>query len=498
MPPTGYLSANGIEDCLQYLVATYPSICQLIELPETSVEGRTCRAIKIANGTGTNRRGVLFIGGVHAREIVNPDLLVTLAFNLCRSYTLGTGLDFGGKSYDSITIQLIVNALDIFIFPLVNPDGRVHVCKDESLGGDPMWRKNRRENFGSNCFGVDLNRNYDFLWYFNLNASSNPCHYSQYKGSSTFTEPETRNVRSMLDNFPNIGYMIDVHSYGQWILHPWSDDENQSTDPTKNFMVPNWNYVRGTLSDTIYKEYISAEDESWFVEAGNDMRDAIAMVRGSSYTVKQAALIYSVTGQGVSGTSKDYAYSRHIVNSANRKVYAYTMETGTEFQPTYTNALDVIAEVSAGLIQFCLSSLCLVEETVSNTDLVDFLDDLRAFRDNVMMRTEAGNRYNKLLRKHSIELMRLIIGNEYLRDQVLKVLRRVTEVVRSREDQKPKVFGPGLIEEIDKLSDKFATKSSPTLKQSIAGLNYDMELFRGNTVEQGLELASAKRKGGRA
>jgi hypothetical protein len=225
------------------------------------------------------------------------------------------------------------------------------------------------------------------------------------------------------------------------------------------------------------------------------MRAAIAEVRGTSYTVKQAALVYDFTGKGVSGTSKDYAFSRHVVNPANRKVYAYTLETGTEFQPTYADAIDVIAEVSAGLIQFCLSSLCLVEETVSSTDLVDSLDDLRAFRERVMLHTDAGQHYDRVLRKHSVELLRLVMSEEYLRHQILHILRSVIAVVQSREVKEPKVFDPDLIEEIEQIADHFIAKGSPALKKSIAELNSDLEFFRGNTVVQGLELASAEKQG---
>ena len=85
MPPSGYLTTAGIESCLQYLATTYPSICQLTVLPETSVEGRTSRAIKIGKGSGSNRRGVLFIGGAHARELVNPDMLASLALRICQA-----------------------------------------------------------------------------------------------------------------------------------------------------------------------------------------------------------------------------------------------------------------------------------------------------------------------------------------------------------------------------------------------------------------------------
>src|SRR5215213_5273498 len=148
MPPPGYLTAAGIESCLQYLANTYPTICQLIVMPEASHEGSSIRAIRIRGGASGNRRGVLFIGGVHAREIVNPDLLVSFALNLCRAYTSGTGLTFGGRSYGSSIVRLLVHTLDIFILPLVNPDGRVYV---QSPTGDAFWRKNRNPNVGLPC-----------------------------------------------------------------------------------------------------------------------------------------------------------------------------------------------------------------------------------------------------------------------------------------------------------------------------------------------------------
>ncbi|MGH2524646.1 MAG: M14 family metallopeptidase, partial [Anaerolineales bacterium] len=397
-------------------------------------EGRASRAIKIARGTGGHRHGVLFLGGVHARELVNPDLLVSLALNLCRAFTANTGLTFGGKTYSAETIQLLVRGMDTFIFPLVNPDGRVHVQKDPSLGGDSWWRKNRRVNAGSSCLGADLNRNYDFLWSANLNASSNPCDYQSYKGPSAFSEPETRNVRHLLETYPNIECVIDVHSYSEVILHPWGDDENQFTNTSMNFMNPAYNGLRGTVGDTRYKEHIRSADHNWLVDAANDMRDAIAAVRGRTYTVMQSALLYN---SGVSGSSKDYAFSRHLADGSKSKVYAYTLETGTEFQPPYSEALNIISEVSASLIRFCLSCQCAVEEMVSGTELVKALEDWRAFRDNEMRRTAAGRNYIRLLERHSVELLQIAMREQRLREQAVDLLRRVDAVVRSRHDPKP-------------------------------------------------------------
>jgi murein tripeptide amidase MpaA len=343
MPPAGYLTVDGINACLHFLTSTYPSICQPITLPEASHEGRVISAVKLASAAGANRRGVLLIGGVHAREIVNPDMLLALALNLCRAYTSGTGLSYGPKAFSAATIRSLIDRLDIFILPLVNPDGRAYV---QSPTGDAFWRKNRSPNPGQPCRGVDINRNYDFLWPSGIGTSANSCS-EVFKGANAFSEPETRNVRYLLDQYAGIMGMVDVHSYSQLILSPWGDDLNQSADPSMNFRNPAYNGMRGTVGDS-YSEYIPAADANWFTTTGIRIRDAIAAVRGRMYTVEQGVLLYPTTG-----TSNDYAYSRHFVNASYRKVWAFVVETGLEFQPPYSEALNIISEVSAGLIEFC-------------------------------------------------------------------------------------------------------------------------------------------------
>ena len=172
-----------------HLAATYSALTELITLPEQSVEQRTIHALKIAGGSAQSRRGILLIGGVHARELVNPDLLVTFATRLLQAYTNGTGLSFGPVSYSKTLVKLIVDTVDLFILPLVNPDGRAFA---QSPAGDPMWRKNRAPNQGLPCKGVDLNRNYDFLWSSGIGTSGSAC-TDVFKGSTAFGEPETRN-----------------------------------------------------------------------------------------------------------------------------------------------------------------------------------------------------------------------------------------------------------------------------------------------------------------
>src|SRR5262249_28007633 len=264
--------AAGIESCLTYLANTYPSICQLTTLPETSIEGRVSRAVKIANGAGPTRPGILIISGVHAREVVNPDMLVGFGLKLCQAYSSNTGLTFGGKTYEASLVKLLVDQSDILLFPLVNPDGRVFV---QAPNGDPMWRKNRNPNPGLPGKGVDINRNYDFLWSSGIGTSPDSTS-DIYKGSASFSEPEPPKVDHLLDNLPNVRMMVDVHSFSELVLYPWGDDNNQTADPGMNFQNPTYNGLRGVLGDSLYREYIPANDATWYGTNSARMRDAIA------------------------------------------------------------------------------------------------------------------------------------------------------------------------------------------------------------------------------
>ena len=351
----GYLTSEGIESALLRLTKDYPLISKILVLDRPTHQGNICRAVKISNNVGDeNRDGVLFIGGVHAREIVNPDLLISLAFDICHAYTTNSDLTFGGKYFSASKVQQILNQLSIYIFPLVNPDGRAYV---QSRMGDPWWRKNMNPNPGLSCKGVDLNRNFDFLWDSGIGTSEDSC-TEIFKGSKPFSEPETCNVLDMIDRSEDIRYMVDVHSYSELILFPWGDDESQTVDPVMNFRNPVFDGLRGNLGDSAYQEYILKTDLDWFVDVGNKMKRTIMSVRNNGrYKVQPSVGLYAT-----SATSDDYAYSYQFLNTKKRKILAYTLETGTEFQPHYAEALKIIDEVSAGLVEFCLACVS-IEKT---------------------------------------------------------------------------------------------------------------------------------------
>lgn len=343
-----YLNVDEIETALQSLAAEYPGLTELIELPHPTHEGRRTRCLRI--GADADRHGVLLLGGVHAREWVPPDALVSLAADLLEAGTLGTGLVYGNHQVPAERIQQVLRGTNLYVVACVNPDGRHH-----SQTVEPMWRKNRRPHpAGGICTGVDVNRNFDFLWehtaLFHPDAgvatSADPCDPRQvYRGPSAASEPETRNVVHLLDTRPGIRWHVDVHSYVPVILHHWGSDEHQTTDPEQNFRNPDFDGLRGILGDTAYREYLPAADLETEVALGTAMSEAIRQVRGDVYAVEPSFGLYPT-----SGTSDDYAYSRHFTDPARSRVLGFTIECAHSFQPPWAEAENVIREVSAGLL----------------------------------------------------------------------------------------------------------------------------------------------------
>ncbi|MEH6852254.1 M14 family metallopeptidase [Bacillus pseudomycoides] len=316
----------------------------MIKLPNQTWEGRTSHAICLKAGTNSNRTGVLFTGSVHAREWGGSDICINFLRQLITAYQSHTPLTFGNKTYTFDQIRNFMEKLDIFVFPDVNPDG-----KNYSQTAETMWRKNRNPNTstGGQNLGVDINRNFDFLWNSGIGTSNDPAK-EIYKGTVPFSEPETKNVKYLLDTYPNIQYYVDIHSHGGMILCPWGDDDNQETDPNQNFHNPIFDGKRGIANDTEYREYISSIDQNTLVNLATQMNNALHAVRGKSYNVQQGIELYAT-----SATSEDYAYSRHIIDSNKSKVYAFTIEFGQEFIPPYEEMLLIIKDVNAAMTELC-------------------------------------------------------------------------------------------------------------------------------------------------
>jgi carboxypeptidase T len=192
-----------LERDLMALADTRPDLAQVIDIGD-SLEGRNIYALKISDNVGMqeNEASIIFLGCHHAREWISVEV----------PYLLG---EYLVENYDTNTeVRRLVDNCEIWIVPLVNPDGLEY-----SIHFYRYWRKNMRDN-GDGTFGVDLNRNYGYEWgHDNLGSSPFPAS-EVYRGPGPFTEPEIQAVRDLFAQ-QNFQALISYHSYSQVILYPW-------------------------------------------------------------------------------------------------------------------------------------------------------------------------------------------------------------------------------------------------------------------------------------
>jgi hypothetical protein len=187
----GYDAVLGALDSLAALGAV------TVDTIGSSWEGRPIVAAKVgAPEDALSRPNVLFMGGHHAREWIS----VEMALRLLEHFATPGGTPA---------------AHDVWVIPVVNPDGYAFTFSTERL-----WRKNRRAN-PDGSYGVDLNRNYPAFWgHDDVGSSPNPV-TETYRGPTPGSEPETQAVMAFHASHPP-AVSVSYHSYSDLVLHPYA------------------------------------------------------------------------------------------------------------------------------------------------------------------------------------------------------------------------------------------------------------------------------------
>ena len=244
----GYYTFSEIEQNLDDLTALYPDIISSKVSIGQTLEGRDIWLIKVSDNPNIDEDEpeALYTGLHHARE---PMSYMNLFYFM----------HWLGENYQSNLLAThIVNNRELWFIPAVNPDGLVYNQSIAPNGGG-MQRKNARQTCSGSPDGVDLNRNYSYMWGYDNQGSSNDGCNETYRGTGPFSEPETQVIRDFMEGhyFP---IAFNYHSYSNLLIYPYGYEyENQAPQEDVDIMIEYGqdmvqynNYALGTGPDLLY------------------------------------------------------------------------------------------------------------------------------------------------------------------------------------------------------------------------------------------------------
>ncbi len=295
-----YHSYDEVTTILRNFVSSYPTLCKLDSIGP-SYEGRWIYALKVSDEPqleDTTEPGALFDGLHHAREWATIEAVLFYADTLTKGYG------------EDPVITDLVNNNEIWLIPIVNPDGYVY-----DYPGQNWWRKNRKPYLG--YMGTDPNRNYNGA----LNEDPHGDWCSVPPGGSMSNNPSSNVfcgaysgwadcVDAMMDfhRMHDINANISYHSYGEEVIWPWA-----YTSSTTGKKTP----------DSLAYEEIAQGIASRIHRLGSGYYQAIGA-------------LYPNTG-----TTRTWVYGYHHYVKGSSSL-SFTLEIGTSFYQSASN-LDYIS-----------------------------------------------------------------------------------------------------------------------------------------------------------
>ncbi|KAM4597657.1 carboxypeptidase B2-like [Polymixia lowei] len=202
---------HPIEEIYEWINQTAQAFPNMVEtiLIGTSFEKRPLYVMKLSGEKRAEKKAIWMDCGIHAREWISPAFCLWFVNHFLTNY----------KEDQNVT-QILDN-MDIYVLPVVNPDGYKYTWNTTPFLLNRMWRKNRSHSNNSSCIGVDLNRNFDASWC-TKGASNHSCS-DTYCGPSPESEPETQAVANFLRSHnDSVQIYYAIHSYSQMLLFPYS------------------------------------------------------------------------------------------------------------------------------------------------------------------------------------------------------------------------------------------------------------------------------------
>jgi len=185
--PYGYYTYDQIISIIDSLSLNFPTICKKYLLG-TSSGGRQLSILKISDNVAIDEpeAEIMFDGGIHGDEVGGPQNIILLARELCLNYGINP------------TYTDLINTREIWLYPMVNPDGRVAMSR-------------------YNSYGVDINRDCGYMW----NAEG--------QSTGAFSQIETKTLRKIILDNQFVVY-TNYHSGTEILSYPWSYRSSSARD----------------------------------------------------------------------------------------------------------------------------------------------------------------------------------------------------------------------------------------------------------------------------
>ncbi len=277
--PSGYYTYQQIVDIADSLATNFPYICKKV-MYGTSIGGRQLAALKISDNVDNdeNEPEIMFDGGIHGDEVGGPQNLIMFARDLCLGFNSNT------------TYTNLINTREIWLYYMVNPDGRVNMSR-------------------FNDYGVDCNRDAGYMW----DNSGN--------SYAAFSQPETRGVRDCIIENQFVVY-INYHSGAEMICYPWSyraaaTPDNPNMNQMANYYEAASGYpyliygqgyqilyqINGSFKDFDYGGFSGI---GWTIELSNDKQPlAYQIPIYYNYNLPAMVEVIDKAGYGLEGVVTD-------------------------------------------------------------------------------------------------------------------------------------------------------------------------------------------------
>jgi len=260
---THYHGYSEIVDTLFHLNSTRPSLVDVFSIGKSAL-GREIYCLRLTSENVTCRKTeILFVGYHHARECISAELPLYFAVYALENYGIDAALTWMlDLSEIYIVVALNVDALDVVV---ANEWQRKNLNSfDED--GDGLFDEDPPDDADGDGFvehlvfwngvryvsvrwegvdadgdgmlnedwvgGVDLNRNYGYMWNATVQSGSPYMSEEDYRGPAPFSEPETRALKDLALQH-DFEYAVSFHSGAQAILYPWGHTTVAAPDSDK-------------------------------------------------------------------------------------------------------------------------------------------------------------------------------------------------------------------------------------------------------------------------